>query len=128
MPILKSLIVEDRAQIDGRRAVREEHIDGLDRPQFVDYLAEPDADVDAMLPIRAALIDEALSAAEGEVGAKAALEKARAVALLSLKDDQVRDILKLSSVDDMVAERAALAVVAEVDVAVAVDAIEGLKP
>lgn len=70
MPILASSIVEDRVQVDGRRAVREAHTDDLGQVQVVDYLAEPDADVQAVLPIRAAILDAL--AAERELAANEA--------------------------------------------------------
>lgn len=64
MPIVSSKIVEDSPQKDGRRAVRELHVDSLGREQFVSYLAEKAAKLADMLPIRAAQIDEQLKAAE----------------------------------------------------------------
>lgn len=64
MPITSSVIVEDRVQRDRRRAVREQHRDHTGVIHEVAYLAEADADVSAMLPIRAALIEDALAAAE----------------------------------------------------------------
>jgi len=64
MGVVTSVIVEDRVQRDGRRSVQEQHTDHLGRVQDVFYLAEADADVAAMLPVRAALIDAQAAQAE----------------------------------------------------------------
>ena len=52
MPIT-STILEDRPQIDGRRAVREQHADAFGHSSVVEYLAEADTDAAAMLAIHA---------------------------------------------------------------------------
>jgi hypothetical protein len=64
MPIVSSAIVEDRVQRDGRRSVQERHVDHLGGVQDVFYLAEAGADVAAMLPVRAALMDAQVAQAE----------------------------------------------------------------
>lgn len=62
--ISSSTIIEDAVQVDGRRHVRERHVDNMGMPHDVFYIAEAEADVSAMLPIRAAQIVEQLEAAE----------------------------------------------------------------
>lgn len=64
MPIVSSVIVEDRTQVDGRRSVRERHIDQVDAVQFVAYLALAGVDVAAIMAARVALLDAALIANE----------------------------------------------------------------
>lgn len=64
MSIVASVIVEDRAQIDGRRAVREHHTDHLGVIHAVSYLAEALADVQAALTARVATLTQALADAE----------------------------------------------------------------
>lgn len=72
MPIISSAIIEDAIQHDGRRSVRERHIDSEGRVYDVMYLAEAGAAIADMLPVRAAqldaqLVDEELAANEAEV-------------------------------------------------------------
>lgn len=64
MAIISSEIAEDRAQIDGRRSIREVHTDDLGEQHVVTYLAEAGADVTLILPERAAQIDASLVEAE----------------------------------------------------------------
>jgi hypothetical protein len=61
---MQSTIIEDRPQTDGRRAVRERHVDDFGVEHFVVYMAESGADVEAILPSRAAQIEADLAAAE----------------------------------------------------------------
>jgi len=72
MPIVSSSIVEDRVQRDGRRSVRERHVDHAGETQEVAYLAEADADVNVMMAARVPVLDalaieHELSANEAEV-------------------------------------------------------------
>ena len=64
MSIVSSQVVEDRAQIDGRRDVREHHTDHLGVVHAVNYLAESGADIQAALTARAPQIAQALADAE----------------------------------------------------------------
>jgi hypothetical protein len=64
MPIVSSQIVDDKAQVDGRRHVIEQHVDHVGGMTRVSYMAEAGADANAMLTTRAALIDAAAAAAE----------------------------------------------------------------
>lgn len=52
MAITSSAIIEDRAQIDGRRWITERHTDNLGIQRFVQYLAEAGADVQAAMSER----------------------------------------------------------------------------
>ena len=61
MSIASSLIVEDRAQVDGRRSVREHHTDHVGEVHAIAYLAESGADVSAALAPRAAQLEALLS-------------------------------------------------------------------
>lgn len=64
MPIVNSTIIEDRAQVDGRRFVRERHTDNLGAIQEVSYLAEAGADVNAAMTARVATLDAQAKAKE----------------------------------------------------------------
>ena len=64
MPITSSTIVSDATQVDGRRRVLERHTDHVGGIHDVSYLASAGDDVSLMLPIRAALIEDQLAAAE----------------------------------------------------------------
>lgn len=64
MPIVTSTIIEDSPQIDGRRAIRERHIDSHGNAHDVDYLAEADADVESILATHAAGVAAQLAASE----------------------------------------------------------------
>ncbi len=64
MSIVSSVIVEDVAQKDGRRSVRERHTDNLGLFHFVEYLAEAGADVNAAMTARVAQIEADMAAAE----------------------------------------------------------------
>lgn len=64
MPITSSQIVEDRAQADGRRSVRERHTDDLGETFHVSYLAEAGANVSAIMSGRVAVLEGLLKEAE----------------------------------------------------------------
>lgn len=64
MPITASIIVEDRAQADGRRWVRERHTDHVGGQHFVSYLAEPESNATATMTARVASIEAQLKQAE----------------------------------------------------------------
>ena len=64
MAIVASVIVEDRAQIDGRRSIIERHTDHLGVPQMLHYLAESGADVNAAMLARVAALGQAAADAE----------------------------------------------------------------
>lgn len=64
MSIVSSAIAEDAPQKDGRRAIRERHVDSRGVAHFIDYIADAGADVDAMMAANAARILEQLAAAE----------------------------------------------------------------
>jgi hypothetical protein len=64
VPITNSIIIQDAVQIDGRRVIREQHTDHLGGLHYATYMAEVGADATLMLPIRAALIEDQLAAAE----------------------------------------------------------------
>lgn len=57
MAIVSSQIVEDRAQIDGRRSIREQHTDQLGKLYFYAYLAEAMADAAAIMAARVTSIN-----------------------------------------------------------------------
>lgn len=117
MAIIESSIAEDRMQIDGRRSVRERHVDETGAICEIDYLAEKKDDIEGMLPVRAAQLDADRARADEAQQLDQAAEKRRAAALLKLADDVVVDVLKLGSIDEAILEKARLA-----DVAAAVDA------
>jgi uncharacterized protein YciI len=60
MAITSSQILEDRAQVDGRRHVRERHTDHLTRQHDVTYMAAAGADVNATMTARVATIEAQL--------------------------------------------------------------------
>jgi hypothetical protein len=62
--IVTSIIVEDRAQIDGRRAVRERHTDHLGAVADVSYLAEADANAAAIMTARVPLLEAGAASTE----------------------------------------------------------------
>ncbi len=62
--ITQSSIIEDSIQIDGRRQIRERHVDHLGQPYDYSWMAEAGQDVEAVLPARAAQIEADLAAAE----------------------------------------------------------------
>lgn len=99
MSIVTSTIVEDRIQIDGRRSIIERHVDDLGVEHLVFYLAESKEDVEAMLPIRAAQIDQQLADQGEQRAAEALADKLHAVALLKLGDQDIADILKIEVAD-----------------------------
>lgn len=66
MAVVSSVIIEDHAQVDGRRHVRERHTTDLGDVIDVQYVAEADADVEASLAPRAAQIEAQLVENEHE--------------------------------------------------------------
>ncbi len=72
MPIVSSAVIDDRAQRDGRRAVREQHVDDQAVVYTVDYLAEQGADTAAPLAARAVQLAADLAAAELAANVQAA--------------------------------------------------------
>lgn len=70
MPIVSSTIVEDRPQVDDRRAVWEQHLDHLGVVHDVFYMAEAGADTTAIMRTRVAAIEAQL--AEDEMAANLA--------------------------------------------------------
>ena len=64
MPIVASEIIEDSAQADGRRYIRERHTDDLGVSHDVTYLAELGTDEEAVMASRVAQIEEQLRQAE----------------------------------------------------------------
>ena len=92
--IQTSRIIEDRRQADGRRHVREAHSNA--DVQFVQYLAEADAKVDALLAIHAAQLDAAEVLAATERTRMRLLERQYAQAVLDVRDNtQIAAILKV---------------------------------
>ena len=57
MSIVSSVIAEDRAQIDGRRSIRERHTDHLGLIEEISYLAEAGADVASAMAARVSQLD-----------------------------------------------------------------------
>ena len=64
MPIVSSIVTEDRQQIDGRRSIVERHVDHLGVEYSCFYMAEAHDDAAASLAARAAQIEADLAAAE----------------------------------------------------------------
>jgi hypothetical protein len=62
--ITGSVIVEDRAQADGRRWIRERHTDHTGEVHFIVYMAAAGANATTAMTNRVALIEEQLAAAE----------------------------------------------------------------
>ena len=65
--IVQSEILEDSVQTDGRRYIREMHIDdaGVER-EFI-YMAETETDIALVMQERAAYLNETLNFVEGNV-------------------------------------------------------------
>lgn len=59
--IVTSLIVEDRVQVDGRRAIQERHVDHVGRVESVFYLAEAGADATAIMLARVPILEQQAS-------------------------------------------------------------------
>jgi hypothetical protein len=57
VPIVSSVITEDRRQVDGRRSIIETHVDHVGAAVQVFYLAESDADVTATMAARVPLLE-----------------------------------------------------------------------
>lgn len=64
MSIVNSEILEDRAQVDGRRHVRERHTDHLGQTYEVSYMAEAGADVAATMAARVPILEAQLAELE----------------------------------------------------------------
>lgn len=64
MAIVSSSIVEDRQQVDGRRAIRERHTDHAGAIHEFAYLASAGDDVSAVMASRVASIESGLASAE----------------------------------------------------------------
>ena len=62
--IVSSTVVEDRAQVDARRMVREQHTTDDGRVLMVDYLAESGADVYTQMTARVPTLNAQLADAE----------------------------------------------------------------
>lgn len=107
MSIVSSAIVEDHAQIDGRRSIIEHHTDDQGVVYAVFYLAEAEAVVEEMLPIRAALLEAALAEQAARREAQTAADQLRAVELLKLSDESIGAILQVP-VDAVADEKAKL--------------------
>jgi len=58
MSIVSSVIAEDRAQVDGRRSVRERHTDHLGAVEEVSYLAEAEDDAAAVMATRVTRLEQ----------------------------------------------------------------------
>lgn len=75
MSITNSVIVEDRAQRDGRRSIREQHTDSAGGLHYVDYLAEAAANVSAIMTARVAKLESTWADAEIESNYQRALDQ-----------------------------------------------------
>lgn len=64
MPIISSVIDQDSAQADGRRAIRELHTDHVGKQYPVQYLAASDFNASAALSARVAILEQTLNQAE----------------------------------------------------------------
>lgn len=64
MPIVSSTILEDAAQRDGRRWIRERHTDQLGVAQVITYLGAANTDAAAVMAARVSVLDAALIADE----------------------------------------------------------------
>lgn len=56
--IVSSQIVEDRVQVDGRRAIQERHVDHVGRVESVFYLSEAGDNVDAIMLARVPVLEQ----------------------------------------------------------------------
>ena len=75
MPITASQIVEDRLQRDGRRAIRERHVDSLAGVHEVAYLAEAGVDASTVMAARVASLETGLAEGEHNANLSRALEQ-----------------------------------------------------
>lgn len=64
MPIVTSVIVENTLQPDGRRSVRERHVDSVGAEQFCSYLGPAGVDAAAVMAARVSLLNAALKSHE----------------------------------------------------------------
>jgi hypothetical protein len=64
MPIVASSVIEDRAQADGRRSIREQHTDQLGLNYYMQYLADASFVATSLLATHAAQISADLTANE----------------------------------------------------------------
>jgi hypothetical protein len=62
---MTSEITSHDLQIDGRSYIRERHVDDAGQEHLVEYLADADADVDAILVLHAQGIVDQLAADQG---------------------------------------------------------------
>jgi hypothetical protein len=67
VPIVSSVITEDRRQVDGRRSIIETHVDHVGAAVQVFYIAEAGADVAATMAARIPMLNA--QAIEAEVAA-----------------------------------------------------------
>lgn len=65
--IIKSIIIDESVQIDGRRWVTEKHIDDVGVEHLVTYLAEADLDIDKEMQNRIAIIEDSLKPPKKEL-------------------------------------------------------------
>lgn len=110
--LISSTIVEDLPQLDKRRAIRERHLFSPDIERTIDYLAEPDEDVEARLQANGTRLLAELRHQAAEIERIQRLERDRATALLALPDDAIKSILMLDSDDALQAEIANLRIIA----------------
>lgn len=75
MAIVASVIIEDHAQRDGRRCVRERHRDHMGGIYFFDYLAEAGADTASPLAAHAAQLVADLATAEIDTNEQRAFDQ-----------------------------------------------------
>lgn len=95
--IVESAIVWDLPQIDGRRFIRERHVDDKGVEYFFDYMAEEKEDSSVILPERVSTLERALADAEAQRAALALAEKERAVVILKLADEDIQKVLMVSA-------------------------------
>ena len=79
MAITSSTIIEDIAQVDGRRHVCERHVDHAGLIHFIRYMAEAAANISATMAARVASIEAELKERELRRAVRAALEDGPAV-------------------------------------------------
>ena len=64
MPIVSSSVFEDRPQNDGRRRVREEHVDSIGKKHYLQYQVLADYDASAGLITGAETVNKSLASSE----------------------------------------------------------------
>jgi hypothetical protein len=75
MPIVSSEVLEDQAQSDGRRWIRERHVDQLNVPHFRSYLCAAGVNVPATFPATVAILDPQLKVWEFDANLALIFEK-----------------------------------------------------